>query len=500
MEPITIPSTDLTVIAPMMTVFTWASILLLLDVFVIPPENRRMTGYLALAGLGIAAMVTLGVAFAVPNEPGGGIHSFSNMVVMDNFALTLNWIFLLVATIVVVISLDYLPRHDIQLGEFYPLILFATGGMLLLAQSTNLIMIFLGIELLSITLYILTAFFYPRLASEEAGMKYLLLGAFAAGFLVYGIALIYGGAGTVDLFELGVYLRNNPVVLNGEATQSFLVLIGSGLLLVGFGFKIALVPFHMWTPDVYEGSPTPVAAFMSVGTKGAALAALLRVLLGALPLFQAFWVPVLGALAAATMIIGNIGAIAQLNVKRMLAYSSIGHAGYIVLGILSGNEHGTEAFLFYMLAYALTNLGAFGVLIALEQRGEQAWSIDDFDGLWGRQPLLAIAMALFMLSLGGVPPTVGFFGKFLVFAAAWESGLGFLALIGVATSAIAIFFYLRIVVRMFMYEPVRDVQPYLPRGLAISLGIMAVGTLLFGLIPTGVVDWMQHSVLAMSQL
>jgi NADH-quinone oxidoreductase subunit N len=327
-------------------------------------------------------------------------------------------------------------------------------------------------------------------------MKYLLLGAFAAGFFVYGIALVYGGAGTLDLASIGVYMATQPPVVAGLSAGGMLVLIGGGLIVVGIGFKVALVPFHMWTPDVYEGSPTPVAAFMSVGTKGAALAALLRILQMALPALDVFWVPVLGGLAVATMIVGNIGAIAQSNVKRMLAYSSIGHAGYILLGVIAASQHGTESFLFYMLAYALTNLGAFAVLIVLERRSEQAWSLDDFNGLWSRQPLVAIAMAVFMLSLAGVPPTAGFFGKFLVFLAVWESGYGALALVGVLTSAIAMFFYLRVIVRMFMHEPARDVQPFLQWGISASIAIAAIGTLLFGLLPTPIVDLMQQSMVA----
>jgi NADH-quinone oxidoreductase subunit N len=240
-----------------------------------------------------------------------------------------------------------------------------------------------------------------------------------------------------------------------------------------------------------------VAGFMSVGTKGAALAALLRVLLVGLPALQAYWLPVLGALAVATMLVGNIGAIAQMNVKRMLAYSSIGHAGYILIGVIAASDHGSQSFLFYILAYALTNLGAFAVVMTLERRGEQAWNLDDFAGLWSRQPLLAIAMAVFMLSLAGVPPTAGFFAKFLVFAAAWESGLWLLALVGVLTSAIAAFFYLRVIVRMFMYEPVRDVPPLVFRGLAVSIGITAVATIAFGLLPTPIIELMQRSVLAL---
>lgn len=481
------PIIDMAIVAPMLTLFGWATALLLVDLFFVPEDNKRVTGYLAIAGL-VATAVVAFVAGARDIQPVASAP-FSGMVVMDNFALTLTWIFLLVGIISIAISLDYLPRHGIEQGEYYPLMMFATGGMVVLAQATDLIMLFMGVELLSITLYILTAFFYPRLASEEAAMKYLLLGAFAAGFLVFGVALIYGQTQTVNLLAMSEQVR-----LSGTG-DNMLLLIGGALVLVAFGFKIALAPFHMWTPDVYEGAPTPVTAFMSVGTKGAALAAMLRILILALPAFQEYWMPILGVLAVLTMIIGNVGALAQQNVKRMLAYSSIGHAGYIVLGILAINNHGTEAFLFYLIAYALTNLGAFAVIIALEQRGETAWSLDDFSGLAKRQIGLAVAMAIFMLSLAGVPPTAGFFAKFSIFAAAWESGMTSLVIIGVLTSAVAAFFYLRIIVRMFMVEPVRDIQPVVYRGAAISIVVTAVGTVLFGLIPTPVVDLVQKSVI-----
>ncbi len=489
---IVLPNVDLSVIAPMVTVFAWATALLLIDLFV-SGKDRKMTGYLALAGLAVAAGVTLAVA------PGAGASrtAFSDMVVLDTFAVTITLIFLLVAALAIAISLNYLSYHDIELGEYYPLVLFATGGMILLGQTTNLILVFLGIELLSITLYILTAFFYPRYTSEEAGMKYLLLGAFAAGFLVYGIALIYGGAGTLDLVRIGTFLSDNLVVGAAFPPGALLVLIGGALVLVGFCFKIALVPFHMWTPDVYEGSPTPVAAFMSVGTKGAAFAALLRILLVALLSFKVYWLPVLGVLAALTMLLGNIAALMQPNVKRMLAYSSIGHAGYIMVGVMTASNHGTESLLFYLLAYALANMGAFAVLISLEQRGEMTWSVDDFAGLWKRYPLLAIAMATFMLSLAGVPPTAGFFAKFFVFAAAWEDGQIFLVFIGVLSSAIAAFFYLRVIIRMFMDEPVREITPILNRGLTITIGLAVVGTLLLGLIPAPLVSLVQNSVIAL---
>ena len=488
MEPIVIPPVNLGLLAPLLTIVGWATALLLVDVFAVPEGKKRITGYLALAGLAVAALVAIPLWGAPPAE------TFSGMLRHDAFAVALTWIFLLIGAISVVMALDYLPRHGIEQGEFYPLILFAVAGMILLAQGGDLIVLFLGIETLSITLYILTGFAYPRQTSEEAAMKYLVLGAFAAGFFVYGIALVFGATGTTNLIAIGEYVAlARPV--NADQT---LLLLGAGMVLVAFAFKVALVPFHMWTPDVYEGSPTPVAAFMSVGTKGAALAALLRILVDALPAVQGAWLPALSALAALTMIVGNLGALAQSNVKRMLAYSSVGHAGYILLGVIVAGSggYGAESFLFYLLAYALTNLGAFAVVIALEQRGEQAWSLDDFNGLFQRRPALAAAMALFMLSLAGVPPTAGFMGKLYVFTAAYEGGLGWLALVGVLTSAVAAFFYLRVIARMFMQAPSRDVQPAVFRGLQLDIALSAIAILLIGLIPTPVILLVERSLVA----
>jgi len=482
---------DLSVIAPLLMVFSWATALLLVDLFFIPKEEKRITGYLALAGLIAAGGIAL---------PLWGMNktAFGGMVTVDRFSLILTWIFLLAALISTLLALDYLPRQGIEQGEFYPLLLYATGGMLLLAQSTNLITIFLGIELLSITLYVLVAFAYPQPASEEAAMKYLLLGAFATGFLVYGIALIYGATNTVDLAAINTF----AVIEQGIYQKSYqltLLLAGCSLVLVAFSFKIALVPFHMWTPDVYEGAPTPVTAFMSVGTKGAALAALLRILTLALPVLRPYWMPALAALAILTMLVGNIGALAQMNLKRMLAYSSIGHAGYLVLAVISANERGMQGLLFYLLAYTLTNLGAFAVIIALEQKGELAWNLDDLNGLWKRDSNLALAMAVFMLSLAGVPPTAGFVAKFYIFTAAWESGLQILAIIGVLSSAIAAFFYLRVIVRMFMVEPATEPRPILlydSLALALSIALATIATLLFGIFPTPLFNLVQQTLIA----
>lgn len=492
MPPIQIPPIDIGVTLQILIVFGAAMLLLLIDLFM-AQGSKRLIGYLALLGL---------VAAAVAGLPYWGTNgtTFNGMLALDNFALTLNWIFLLSTAITILISLDYLPRHGIERGEYYALLLFATGGMMLLAQGTDLIVLFLGLELLSITLYVLAGFAYPRLSSEEAAMKYLLIGAFAAGFLVFGIALLYGATGSSNLLVIAQKLGGAGLAADDVA----FMLAGAALVIIGFGYKISMAPFHMWTPDVYEGSPTPVAAFMSVGTKGAGFAAMARLLLVALGSQYTSWVLILAILAAVTMLVGNISAVAQTNVKRMLAYSSIGHAGYILMGVLAaggaaGASRGIEGFLFYLLAYSLTNLGAFAVLIALEQRGEAAWDLGDFAGLWHRRPFLAVAMALCMFSLAGVPPTAGFWGKFYVFTAAWEAGLEWLAIVGVVTSAIAAFFYLRIVVQMFMRDPVREIRPSLDRSLALGVGLAALGVIVFGIIPTPLIDLVQGSVLALGR-
>jgi NADH-quinone oxidoreductase subunit N len=483
METLVIPPIDWRVITPLLIVLGWGALLLLIDVFVIGERGKRVTAYLAMAGL-VAAGVS-GIPLWNLNA-----NTFSGMIVLDNFALTLIWIFVIIGVFIIGLAIDYLPRQGIEEGEFYPLVLFAVGGMMLLAQGSDLIVLFLGLELLSITLYILTGFAYPRVTSEEAAMKYLVLGAFAAGFFVYGIALIYGATGASSFSAIAATLAE------GSADRS-LLMIGAGLVLVAFGFKTSLAPFQFWTPDVYEGAPTPVAAFMSVGTKGAAFAALIRIVTLALPELSFFWQPLLAALAALTMLVGNLGALVQQNIKRMLAYSSIGHAGYILLAVLALGERGNEAFLYYFMAYTLTNLGAFAVVIALEQRGEALWSLNDFDGLFRRYPGLALAMAVFMLSLAGVPPLAGFFAKLYVFTAAYDVGWGFLVLIGVITSAIAAAFYLRVVVRMFMAEPGRETQPDVYQKLRISIAIAALAVLLLGLIPAPVNTLIEQSLIAL---
>ncbi|MEN9938897.1 MAG: hypothetical protein RLZZ387_5476 [Chloroflexota bacterium] len=484
MSTIQIPTIDFSVVLQMVIVFAWGAGLLLVDLF-IPQDRKRLTGYLAIVGVAVAA------AAGIPLW-GISASTFSDKVVLDTFGLSLNWIFLLIAALTIAISIDYLQRQGIERGEYHVLVLFATGGMMLLSQGTDLIVLFLGLELLSITLYVLAGFAYPRLSSEESAMKYLLIGAFATGFLVFGIALVYGATGATNLVAINEYLSRQTLVGENYAY----LLAGTALVIIGFGYKISLVPFHMWTPDVYQGAPTPVTAFMSVGSKAAAFGGLMRFLFTAVPTQAAVWVPAIGALAAATMIVGNVAAISQRNVKRMLAYSSVGQAGYILLGVLAANQAGAQATLFYLLAYALTNLAAFAVLIALEQRGDETWDMSDLAGLWGRRPLLAVAMALAMFSLAGVPPTVGFWAKLYVFTAAWQAGLGILTIVGVVVSAIGAFYYLRIVAQMFMSEPAREITPVNDRLLGIGVGVAAAAILVLGVIPTPVVELVQRSVLA----
>ena len=466
MTEIIIPPIDWRVAAQLSIVFGWASVLLIVALF-IPRSRTRIVGYLAIVG----ALVAAGAGIPLWGVNAG---TFSGMLRLDAYSLTLNWLFLAAAAITIVLSLDYLPRQGIERSEYYILVLFATGGMMLLAQGTDLIVLFLGLEMLSIVLYVLTGFAYPRNASEEAGMKYLLIGAFAGGFVVFGIALLYGATGSMNLRVIGETLTRQTMTLE-ERTY---MLAGSALVLVGFGYKVAMAPFHMWAPDVYEGAPTPIAGLLSVGSKAAGFAALLRFLVEALAGEWQIWAPV-------------------------LAYSSIGHAGYILFGVIAAGapggiagQRGIEGVLLYLMAYTFTNLGAFGVLIALEHRGEAAWDMSDLAGLWNRRPWLAVAMAVCMLSLAGVPPTGGFWGKFYVFTAAWLAGIGWITVIGVIIAAIAAFYYLRIVAQMFMAEPVRDTPLPMDHALRAGLVLATAGVLLLGFLPTPAIDLVQRVTLA----
>ncbi|MDP3185849.1 MAG: NADH-quinone oxidoreductase subunit N [Anaerolineales bacterium] len=449
---------DLYTILPNITLVVWACVLLLVDLF-IPKTRKGLTALLAAVGLALSLGLTL-------SQSGREMSAFGGMVTLDGFSTFLNILFLATGLLGIAIAYGYLKRMDLERGEYYVLMLFSISGMMLMAQAADLIVIFLALELLSIPLYVLAAFARPRADSEEAGLKYFLLGAFATGFVVYGIALVFGATANTSL--AGIV---SAVNLSGSFVDVYnptLMLIGAALILVGFSFKVAAVPFHMWTPDVYQGAPTPVTGFMAVGAKAAGFAALLRVFVTAFPSLDVDLVPVLWALAALTMVVGNIVAISQTNIKRMLAYSSIAHAGYILMALVAyGNPSvagdAVASALFYLVAYALTSFGAWSVVIALEKPDAQGLEISDYAGLGRRKPALAAAMTIFMLSLTGMPPTLGLVGKFYLFRTVIEGGFIGLAVIGVLTSLISAYYYLRVVVTMYMREgePETTREPWL---------------------------------------
>jgi NADH-quinone oxidoreductase subunit N len=478
------PTVNLFAIVPLLIIVGWGLALMIVDLFV-SPANKRLIGWLALAGYAVAFVSTLTLwgqewgAFA----PVGG----TAMVLVDNYSNFLNALFLLTGGLSVLLSVHYLERTGLQRGEYYYLMMFSVSGMMMMGMANDLILVFLALELLSIPLYVLSGFAHPEPKSEEAAMKYFLLGAYSSGFLVFGIALLYGATGSTAL----------PAVLAGIQTGSALAAAGIALLIVGFAFKVAAVPFHMWTPDVYEGAPTAVTAFMSVGAKIGGFAAMLRVFVSALPEFGDAWVPAVALIAALTMIVGNVVALAQRNVKRMLAYSSIAHAGYIMIAVAAstGSADAVPAGLFYMMAYLFTNLGAFAVVIALEQREGRGLDLDDYRGLWSRHPFFALALAYFMLSLTGVPPTGGFSGKFFLFRSALEADLLWLAIVGVVTSVISGYFYLRLVYLAFMYEADGEVVIDRNRALSFAVAVTALATLILGFLPGPWFDVVQQAML-----
>ncbi|HEU5199552.1 MAG TPA: NADH-quinone oxidoreductase subunit N, partial [Ktedonobacterales bacterium] len=432
-------------------VIAGSGLLLLIADLLLPAGKKSWLALLVLLALigGFAATITLFVV-------GDSQPAFFGMVSNDWLALVGNLIVLSAATLAVLLSPGYLERQGItQIGEYYALILFASSGMMLMGAATNFMVIFLALEVLSLALYILSAFIYQRFKSQESGMKYFLLSSFASGFLLYGMALIYGSTGTTSLSGINAFLsKHAPKLSQGVFGADFgpMLVIGLGLLAVGFAFKVSAVPFHAWTPDVYEGAPTTITAFMSVGTKSAAFIALARTFMIALHPVGSSWTGILWAIAIITMIGGNILAATQTNVKRMLAYSSIAHAGYILVGVVVNNGQGLSSMIFYLGAYAFMNMGAFGVVLVLEQREGQGTDLADYAGLARRHPVIAALMAVFMLALAGFPGTVGFPAKWYIFYAAIANGHLELAIIGLAASVLGFFYYLRVIWAMYFVD------------------------------------------------
>jgi NADH-quinone oxidoreductase subunit N len=360
-----------------------------------------------------------------------------------------------------------------------------------MASGTDLMTIFLGLEVLSISLYVLAGFFRRQTRSNEAGLKYFLLGAFSTGFLLYGIALLYGVSGTTNVADIGMYLRSQPALLANPMT-----IAGMLLLSVGFLFKIAAAPFHMWTPDVYQGAPTPITAFMSAGPKAAAFAGFLRIFTLGLDGLQAEWTALLWVLAVLTMTVGNVLAIYQTDLKRMLAYSSIAHAGYALVGMVAANDIGKSGILFYMLAYTFMNLGAFAVLVLAGKKGEENLTLEGFSGFGFKRPFLGVAMTIFLLSLMGIPPTAGFAGKFYIFAGAVEAGYIWLAILGVLNSAVSLYYYLRVMVYMYFREPAEDYGwMTMQVGAVISIILAIVGIFYLGIFPGNVMEMAKSAVM-----
>ncbi len=459
--------------------------IMLLEPFTAPEHKYRMCH--------IAVITTAIAAYSLGSQGARtDIGSFRGMFMVDSFTFFFQWLFLLITGTSALISMQFNRRESMDRGEYYALLLFACSGMSLMAGSGDLILTFLGVEILSIATYVLAGFKRNDSKSNESSLKYFLLGSFASAFLLYGIALIYGATGSTRYQVIRALAELQP-------TNHMILLVGLGLLLVGFGFKVATVPFHAWAPDVYEGAPTPVTAFMTVGPKAAGFAALVRILVEALPAMEPNWSTVLWMSSILTMTVGNAVAILQTNVKRMLAYSSIAHSGYILVGLVAHNRAGYAALLFYLVIYTVMNLGAFCIVLSLSRRGDLHVNLEDYSGLARKAPVAAAALSVFLISLAGIPLTGGFIGKFYLFSSAIQQGYIGLAIIGVLNSVVSVFYYFRLMVVMYMKEP-HEGQPEPD---PIDLPVMAVtviaalGTLWLGLFPSQFLNLASNSTLAL---
>jgi len=457
-----------------------AGALVLLVVDVLTPSDRQ--GWLV--GLGLAVLAATGLALLPVS--GANLMVAKNLVAVDQFALFFKVVFLLSAAITLLMSSRFLSLEGARSGEYSFLVLCATLGMFFMAGGADLITIFIGLETMAVAFYVLTGYLKPNRRSNEAAVKYFLLGAFSLGLLLYGMSLLYGLTGTTQLRAIATALATSD---GGLLLPLAVILVAAGV-----GFKIAAVPFHMWAPDVYEGAPTPITAFLSVGSKAASFAMLLRIFVEALPQFRLAglsvvfgepvgWTTIFYVLSVVTMTVGNLAALTQSNIKRLLAYSSVAHAGYVLIGVVAGTVRGVEATLIYLFIYLFMQLGAFAVVVLLRRRDVIGDELKDLSGLYFRSPAVAVAMLAFMLSLGGIPPTAGFMGKFWLFSAAIESGYVWLAVIGVLNSAISLYYYVRIVVFMWIREETMGSPIAMAPGLALVVIVAAVGTLALGVYP-----------------
>ena len=473
---------------PEIVLSAWGMVMLIAGVWGrekggVDPDRSSALGWLAVAGLVATAMAN-GWLYGVA-EVGD-----TSMIAVDRFRLFANWILLIAAAFSVLISFAYVARQRLQVGEYYALILLSTVGMMLMAAARDLIVVFLGLEVMSVAVYALAALNRRDRKSAEAGLKYFILGAFSTGFFLYGIALTYGATGSTNIAAIGEAVRT-------AAFQPALLVGGVALLAVGFGFKVAVVPFHMWTPDVYEGSPAPVTAFMSGAVKAAAFVAFLRVFLVAFEGVYESWWAILWWLAALTMVVANLVALVQSNVKRMLAYSSIAHAGYLLVAVVAANEIAAAGMLFYLLVYALMNIGAFAIIITVAHQGEDRLQIEDYAGFGWQQPALGVALTIFLLSLAGFPGTGGFMGKIFLLQGAVGAGLWVLAVVLVLTTLVSYWYYLRVAWYRWMQDadaPDTHARLYLPVSMRAALVVGAVLIVLTGVLPGTPLEWAQASV------
>jgi len=466
---------NLVLVLPVVCLAAYGLLTMLLSPFL--RGNTRVLLVPVLLGLGMTgvSLVHLWLQWRLvgPQETAFGL------VRIDGFGLFFSFILLIVTILSVLMSITFLEREGADHGEFYALILFCLAGMFLMLHTTHLMMVLIGLEVFSLALYVICGLTRGRIRSIEAALKYFLLGAFSSGFMVYGMALLYGATGTLDMGAIGSSALGQP--------GNLLLWVGMVLVLIGLAFKIGVVPFHQWVPDVYTGAPTNVTGFMAAATKTVAFAVLLRFLMGAFAGFSEIWIPLIFWLAVLTMTVANLVALAQTNMKRLLAFSSIAHAGYVLIAVVSNSTAGVEAILFYLAAYALMTVGAFAVLVAIgrgDAENERGYTLSEWAGLGWSRPMLALAMTLFMFSMAGIPPTGGFFGKYVVFKSAIESQEYTLAIIGVLNAAVATYYYLKVIMTMYMREAEGDELP-LPVPLAVGavLLVSVVGTLYLGIAP-----------------
>lgn len=511
------PVISWSLIAPEVIICAAAVLVMLIDAFV-RPTQRWITGGVSLLGLVVAGIAS--VCLWANGTPSA--DAFNGMIVLDELRLGFTLIFLLVSALTLLLSTVWAENEQVPAGEFHSLLLFATVGMMLMASGNDLVIVFLGLEILSIATYVLAGFRRTDIRSNESSLKYFILGSFSSAFLLYGIALVYGATSIAETGPAGQASRIVAGTTNiaeiasriGDAQYPALLYAGAAMMLVGFGFKIATAPFHIWTPDVYEGAPTPVTAFMAAGPKAAGFAAFMRVFIFGLPFvvstssatagsLHQTWVSSLAVMAILTMTLGNVVAIVQNNVKRMLAYSSIAHAGYALVGFVAAGaatdpaqrNSAITAVMFYLLTYAVMNVGAFAVVQIIARRGDRRTSIEDYSGIGFESPVLAFSFSLFMLSLLGMPLTAGFIGKIMVFGAAIDQGYYVLVVIGVLNTAVSAYYYLRLIIVMFFGERTTAWQaPRIPASVAVALALTVLGVLYLGVFPGRVINAFQTKI------